>query len=80
MLARPSRVIPGLLRRGGHPDGTFWAMPDNGFGTVDSSADFLLRIYLVMPRWERAGGGRGTIQVLRHTTLSDPHKKIDFRS
>jgi glycerophosphoryl diester phosphodiesterase len=59
-------------------NGTFWAMPDNGFGTKANSADFRLRIYLVRPRWERASDGAGTIQVLRYVELSDPNRKIDF--
>ena len=37
-------------------DGTFWAMPDNGFGAKANSADFLLRLYRVRPKWETAGG------------------------
>lgn len=40
-------------------------MPDNGFGTKANFADFLLRLYLVKPRWERAGGGPGQIQLMR---------------
>ena len=35
-------------------DGTFWAQPDNGFGTKANSADFLLRLYQVRPHWETA--------------------------
>ena len=69
---------PRLLRRDSHKNGTFWAMPDNGFGTKENSADFRLRIYLVKPRWERAGGSSGSIQILRYIELSDPRNKIDF--
>ncbi len=29
-------------------------MPDNGFGAKGNSADFLLRLYRVRPRWETA--------------------------
>ena len=52
-------------------------MPDNGFGTKANSADFLLRIYLVRPRWDR-GTGAGSIQIIRYITLSDPNHKINF--
>ena len=66
------QVIPGFSAALANRDGTFWAMPDNGFGTKANSADFLLRIYLVKPRWERANGGAGSIEILRYLTLSDP--------
>ncbi len=72
------QVIPGFSAAVANRDGTFWAMPDNGFGTKANSADFLLRIYLVRPRWERAGGGAGAIQILRYLSLSDPFHKIGF--
>ena len=72
------QVIPGFSAAVANGNGTFWAMPDNGFGTKANSADFLLRIYLVRPRWERAGGGTGAIQILRYLTLSDPYRKINF--
>ncbi len=66
------QVIPGFSAAVANGDGTFWAMPDNGFGTKANSADFLLRIYLVRPRWERAAGGAGAIQILRYITLVRP--------
>ena len=58
-------------------DGTFRAMPDNGFGTKANSTDFLLRIYLVRPRWDR-GESSGGIQIIRYLTLSDPRNMISF--
>jgi glycerophosphoryl diester phosphodiesterase len=72
------QVIPGFSAAVDNGNGTFWAMPDNGFGTKANSADFRLRIYLVKPHWERASGGAGAIQVLRHVELSDPRHRIDF--
>ena len=72
------QVIPGFSAAVDNGNGTFWAMPDNGFGTKANSADFRLRIYLVRPRFERAAGGPGAIQVLRYVELSDPRGKIDF--
>ena len=32
-------------------------MPDNGFGTIENSADFLLRLYRLKPDWETASDG-----------------------
>jgi glycerophosphoryl diester phosphodiesterase len=72
------QVIPGFSAAVDNGNGTFWAMPDNGFGTKGNSADFRLRIYLVKPRWERADGGAGAIQVVRYIELSDPRRQIDF--
>ncbi len=71
------QVIPGFSAAVSNSDGTFWAMPDNGFGSKANSADFLLRIYLVRPRWDR-GTGAGSIQIIRYFTLSDPNHKINF--
>lgn len=74
----PGQVIPGFSAAIDNRDGTFWAQPDNGFGAKGNSADFLLRLYLVKPRWTTAGGGAGDIQVLRHITLADPSHRIGF--
>jgi len=59
-------------------DGTFLVMPDNGFGAIENSADFNLRVYTVRPDFRTKGGGSGAIEVLGHIELSDPDKKISF--
>jgi glycerophosphoryl diester phosphodiesterase len=74
----PGQVVPGFSAAVDNRDGTFWAQPDNGFGAKGNSADFLLRLYLVKPRWRTAKGGSGAVEVLRHITLSDPGRKIPF--
>ncbi len=74
----PSQVLPGFSAVVENGDGTFWAMPDNGFGAKDNSEDFLLRIYLVRPRWETAAGGPGRIEVERFVSLRDPRHVLDF--
>jgi hypothetical protein len=74
----PGQVIPGFSAAIDNRDGTFWAQPDNGFGAKGNSADFLLRLYLVNPQWKTPRGGRGTVEVLRHITLSDPRHEIPF--
>jgi glycerophosphoryl diester phosphodiesterase len=74
----PGQVVPGFSAMLDNGDGTFWAMPDNGFGTKSNSADFLLRLYKVRPRWETARGGSGEIAVERHISLRDPDHRIDF--
>ena len=41
--------------------GTFYVMPDNGFGTKPNSPDYLLRMYAVEPDFRRAVGRHGRI-------------------
>ncbi len=74
----PGQVIPGFSGVVDNGNGTFWAMPDNGFGARANSADFLLRLYLVKPAWETANGGRGEIKIKRYISLRDPDRKIKF--
>ena len=57
------------------PD-TFWAMPDNGFGSKANSRSFLLRVYKVRADFKTAGGGTGAVQILDAITLRDPDKRV----
>lgn len=72
----PGQVVPGFSAAIDNRDGTFWAQPDNGFGAKGNSADFLLRLYLVKPRF--SASSTGGVSVLRHITLSDPFRRIGF--
>ena len=74
----PGQVIPGFSGMIDNGDGTFWAMPDNGFGAKGNSADFLLRLYHITPQWETADGGAGAIQVDDFISLRDPDDKVPF--
>src|SRR6478736_5917116 len=74
----PGQVIPGFSGVVEAGDGTFWAMPDSGFGSKANSADFLLRLYRVTPKWETAKGGKGEIKVGKFISLRDPDHRIDF--
>jgi hypothetical protein len=58
--------------------GDFLAMPDNGFGTKESSPDYILRVYRISPEFKTRRGGDGTIEVKSFITLRDPHRKINF--
>jgi glycerophosphoryl diester phosphodiesterase len=71
-------IIPGFSGMVANDDGTFWAMPDNGFGAIDNSADFQLRLYHVTPDWETADGGAGEIVVDEFVPLRDPDGVIGF--
>ena len=72
------QVIPGFSAAIDNGDGTFWAQPDNGFGTKGNSADFLLRNYLVRPAWQTADGGDGSIAVERFIGYNDRNGVLDF--
>jgi glycerophosphoryl diester phosphodiesterase len=72
------QVIPGFSAMVENADGTFWAQPDNGFGTKANSADFLLRIYRIRPQWETSAGGSGSIDVQSFISLRDPLHRIPF--
>ena len=74
----PGQVIPGFSGMIDNDDGTFWAMPDNGFGTKANSADFRLRLYLIEPDWEDANGGEGEIKIKSFISLRDPDHKIKW--
>ena len=74
----PGQVVPGFSGVVANDDGTYWAMPDNGFGTIENSTDFLLRLYHVTPDWETAAGGSGEIVVDDFISLRDPNNVIGF--
>ena len=57
---------------------SYWAMPDNGYGKKDNSADFLLRMYRFTPKYETAKGGPGTIDVGEFISLRDPDRHAGF--
>ncbi|MEM7581468.1 MAG: esterase-like activity of phytase family protein [Cyanobacteria bacterium P01_A01_bin.80] len=59
-------------------DGSYWFLSDNGFGSKDNSADYLLRIYQVNPDFKQENGGDGTIEVEQFIQLSDPDNLIPF--
>jgi glycerophosphoryl diester phosphodiesterase len=59
-------------------DDRFLALVDNGYGTLENSADFNLRVYR-MKAWPRtAAGGEGAIEVEGFFELSDPDDHIPF--
>lgn len=77
------QVIPGFSGIVEVGDGTFYGLPDNGFGSKANSSDFLLRIYQVKPNWETAATAKnpenvGGIDVLHKIDLKDPARKITW--
>ncbi|GLY92839.1 esterase-like activity of phytase family protein [Actinoplanes sp. NBRC 103695] len=74
----PGQPIPGfsaIIPRTAddHSGKRLLAMPDNGFGTKDNSADFLLRAYDITPDHRRH-----TIAVNGYLSLRDPDRKVPF--
>ena len=78
------QVIPGFSGMIEIGDGTFYGLPDNGFGSKSNSSDFLLRIYTVKPNWETAETAKnpqttGGVDVLDYISLKDPDGKIPWK-
>lgn len=59
-------------------DDSYMAMADNGFGTQDNSADFLLRIYKIKADFRTKTKGTGQVTVQSFIQLRDPNKLISF--
>jgi len=72
--------------------GSYYFMPDNGFGAQSNSADALLRVYALQPDFRTALGGSGTVSAVNYSTgaalagfsaasqitLADPDRKLGF--
>lgn len=59
-------------------DGTFNVMSDNGYGSMENSADFNLRVHTVQPQFETAAGGSGRLKLEEFIELCDPDKHVPF--
>ena len=59
-------------------DGSFLVLPDNGFGSLENSPDFLLRVYRIVPEFKTANGGSGRITLAGGFLLRDPDHRIAF--
>lgn len=55
------------------PDGTFWTLSDNGFGSKANSSDAMLFLHQVKFDWNT-----GKVEVVKNLFLSDPDKKAPF--
>lgn len=60
--------------------GTYWAMPDNGYGAKSNSCDFILRVDRVRVDYALDGSGErpGSVRVLSSIRLRDPDQRIPF--
>jgi hypothetical protein len=55
------------------PDGTFWTLSDNGFGSKANSSDSMLFLHQLKFDWDN-----GKVEVVKNLFLSDPNKKAPF--
>ena len=72
---QPVQGVSSVLRAA---NGDYLVMSDNGFGSKESSPDYVLRVHRISPDFKTKTGGTGTIAVKSFITLSDPDKMIDF--
>jgi hypothetical protein len=81
-----SQPVQGFSAVHDNKDGTFLAMPDNGYGSKANSADFLLRAYTIRPSFNTGAtplpaplvAGAGTIGVQSNIQFADPNNKVPF--
>jgi hypothetical protein len=59
-------------------DGSFLVMSDNGFGKLENSADYHLRVYTIRPDFKTKTGGTGKITVNGFVELRDPNRLVPF--
>jgi glycerophosphoryl diester phosphodiesterase len=58
--------------------GSYYVLPDNGFGYKFNSIDYLLRVYQITPDPETVDGGTGAIAVDDYLSLRDPAGLVPF--
>lgn len=78
MAPFPGQPVQGISALIDNHDGTYMALPDNGYGTIETSTDFYLRLYKVKPTFKTASGGSGALEVLHFIEFNDKDKKIPF--
>ncbi|MDZ7963230.1 MAG: esterase-like activity of phytase family protein [Aulosira sp. DedQUE10] len=74
----PGQPVQGLSGVQFANSNSFYFLSDNGYGSKDNSADFLLRIQRLDPNFKGTENGDGSVKVLDYIQLSDPDKKVPF--
>lgn len=72
---QPVQGFSAVLRA---PEGDFYVLSDNGFGSKANSPDYVLRVYRIAPNFKTASVGTGDVIVKSFFTLRDPNRKIRF--
>lgn len=70
---QPIQGISAIIHDGDPDDGVYLAMSDNGYGTRENSADYVLCVYRVQPDFVS-----GNVKVETVFELRDPRKLIPF--
>src|SRR5688572_9974131 len=73
--SQPVQGFSGVVANG---DGSFLAVSDNGYGSIENSADYHQRAYTLRPEFKTRDGGSGGIQVVGFIELKDPHRRIPW--
>jgi glycerophosphoryl diester phosphodiesterase len=73
---QPVQGFSALLPVRGAP-GDYWALADNGYGSEENSADFLLRVYRIRPSLD-SSSRTGGVRVLAHVDLADPDRRVPW--
>jgi glycerophosphoryl diester phosphodiesterase len=75
----PSQPVEGFSAVvAGRQPGEYLGMPDNGFGAIDNSRDFLIRAYYLDIDFKTAAGGTGAVTVKDFISFHDAGRKIGF--
>jgi len=72
------QVVQGFSAVHLNEDGSYLVMSDNGFGSLENSADYHLRVYHIVPDFKTEKGGEGSIEVASFFELHDPDHHIPF--
>lgn len=73
------QVIQGFSSVLNNYNGTFTTLSDNGFGSIENSADYNLRLYTIRPNFKSIfGQGDGSVDILNFIELRDPNGLIPF--
>jgi glycerophosphoryl diester phosphodiesterase len=75
----PGQPIQGFSGVQFADDTSFYFLSDNGYGNKQNSADYLLRIYQVDPKFTGTENGDGSVNILDFIQLADPDHKIPFK-
>ncbi|WP_218163364.1 esterase-like activity of phytase family protein [Nannocystis exedens] len=73
-----SQPVQGFSALVANGDGTYLALADNGYGKIENSADFHLRVYTLRIDSRTANGGSGAVEVVGYFELRDPERKVGF--
>ena len=72
----PEQPVQGFSSMVPAQNGTWWTLPDNGYGTRQTSADWQLVIYRIDPAFGKASGP----QVLDTLVLRDPDRRVPWQT